>query len=221
MALGDFLHDLKLIMRHKSKKKKSKDQMGSRSNSVGSFSTVPEEDEEVGSLLDNVEDLLLDESSSPSPRKESKGLPIMQESNYDDSSSNRGRNVNALKTKSPGKEVHEESSGDDLPYELRQARALLLESCLLDETTASLLTSDMLHHLSNERQTNDDDDADQGLNDSIAEEDQVEIDDEAPAHVATESSLLFPTNPNDQVLQPSIFTMHSTSLEEEIEEHLG
>ena len=27
MALGDFLHDLKLIMRHKSKKKKSKDQM--------------------------------------------------------------------------------------------------------------------------------------------------------------------------------------------------
>ena len=55
----------------------------------------------------------------------------------------------------------------------------------------------------------------------IAEEEQVEIDDEAPAHVATESSLLFPTNPNDQVLQPSIFTMHSTSLEEEIEEHLG
>jgi hypothetical protein len=39
--------------------------------------------------------------------------------------------------------------------ELRRVRALLLESCLLDNTTASLLTSDMLHHLSNERQTED------------------------------------------------------------------
>ena len=63
MALGDFLHDLKLIMRRKSKKKRTKDQMGSRSSSVGSFSTVPEEDEEVGALLEDVEGLLLEEES--------------------------------------------------------------------------------------------------------------------------------------------------------------
>jgi len=234
MALGDFLHDLKLIMRHKSKKKKSKEQMGSRSNSVGSFTTVPEEDEEVGSLLDNVEELLLEESSSPSSSKERKGRSIMHESDGDDPfSPNTRQKGNALKTKSLGKEADDQSHVNDLPYELRQARALLLESCLLDDTTASLLTSDMLHHLSNERQMNDE--ADQGLKESIAiAEEEVEIDyDEAQSsagaapgsvpneeedHVATE--FLVPTSPNDHVLRPSIFTMHSKSLEE-IEKSLG
>eukprot|EP00984_Skeletonema_dohrnii_P009860 scaffold3797_cov91-Skeletonema_dohrnii-CCMP3373.AAC.15 len=231
MALGDFLHDLKLIMRHKSKKRKSKDKLGS-SNSVGSFSTVPEEDEEVGSLLDNVEDLLLGEDSPvPSPVKAGKGRSIIHESDGDDSPTIGGRKVASLKKQSLGNEVDEESR-EDLPYELRQARALLLESSLLDETTASLLTSDMLHHLSNEREADDDVDSDRGLDEeSIEEDEQIndeenqspayeahrDVDeDEEEAHVASESSLLFSTSPSDHVLQlqPSIFTMHSKSLEE-------
>eukprot|EP00985_Skeletonema_marinoi_P005431 scaffold2353_cov73-Skeletonema_marinoi.AAC.8 len=229
MALGDFLHDLKLIMRHKSKKRKSKDKLGS-SNSVGSFSTVPEEDEEVGSLLDNVEDLLLGEDSPvPSPVKAGKGRSITHESDGDDSPTIGGQNVASLKKQSLGNEVDEESR-EDLPYELRQARALLLESSLLDETTASLLTSDMLHHLSNEREADDDVDSDRGLDEESIEEDEQISDeenqspadeahqdvdeDEEEAHVASESSLLFSTSPSDHVLQPSIFTMHSKSLEE-------
>jgi len=229
MALGDFLHDLKLIMRHKSKKRKSKDKLGS-SNSVGSFSTVPEEDEEVGSLLDNVEDLLLGEDSPvPSPVKAGKGRSITHESDGDDSPTIGGQKVASLKKQSLGNEVDEESR-EDLPYELRQARALLLESTLLDETTASLLTSDMLHHLSNEREADDDVDSDRGLDEESIEEDEQISDeenqspadeahqdvdeDEEEAHVASESSLLFSTSPSDHVLQPSIFTMHSKSLEE-------
>ena len=235
MALGDFLHDLKLIMRHKSKKKRAKDQLG-KSNSVGSFSTVPEEDEEVGSLLDNVEGLLLDEDSpapSPSPTKAGKGRSITPKSDGYDSPMNGVQNdVAAASTaKSLGNEVDEESRGEDLPYELRQARALLLESRLLDETTASLLTSDMLHHLSNEREADDeeDDDSENVLEESTggddnkseindeenqasATEEHKDIDEEED-HAATETSLLYSSSPSDQVLQPSIFTMHSKSAE--------
>jgi len=234
MALGDFLHDLKLIMRHKSKKKKLKDQLG-KSNSVGSFSTVPEEDEEVGSLLDNVEGLLLDEDSpAPSPTKTGKGRSIALKSDVDDSSMNGVQNVAAASTaKSLGNKVDEESRGEDLPYELRQARALLLESCLLDETTASLLTSDMLHHLSNEREADgeEDDDSDHGLleesteeednkleindeeNQASATEEHEDIDEEEEDNASTEKSLLYSSSPSDQMLQPSIFTMHSKSVE--------
>eukprot|EP00574_Skeletonema_japonicum_P003729 CAMPEP_0201719688 /NCGR_PEP_ID=MMETSP0593-20130828/4844_1 /ASSEMBLY_ACC=CAM_ASM_000672 /TAXON_ID=267983 /ORGANISM="Skeletonema japonicum, Strain CCMP2506" /LENGTH=794 /DNA_ID=CAMNT_0048210195 /DNA_START=62 /DNA_END=2446 /DNA_ORIENTATION=+ len=232
MALGDFLHDLKLIMRHKSKKKKnkSKDQLGN-SNSVDTFSTVPEEDEEIGALLDNVKDLLLeDDSPAPSPIKTSKGS-IMPEPDDDDSPTKEAQKVATPKVESPGNEVDEESHGEDLPSELRAARALLLESRLLDETTASLLTRDMLDHISNEREA--DDDSDHGLDERITDDGHnVEISDEEnqyhpasdthedvdeeeeEAHVAAESSLLFSTSPSDQVLQPSIFTMHSKSLED-------
>ncbi len=238
MALGDFLHDLKLIMRHKSKKKKRKvkDQLGN-SNSVDTFSTVLEEDEEIGSLLDNVEDLLLDDDSpAHSSNKTTKGRSLMPESDVDVSPTKGGQKVAASKVESPGNESDEESHGDDLPSELRAARALLLESSLLDETTASLLTSDMLNHMSNEREADDDDDdSDHDLDESRiddghnietndeenqyhpvsdAHEDFDEQVEEREAHIATESSLLFPTSPSDQVLQPSIFTMHSKSVED-------
>ena len=235
MALGDFLHDLKLIMRHKSKKKKTKDQLGlGKSNSFGSVSTVPEEDEEVGSLLDNVKDLLLDEDSPASSPTITQGKrsSITLKSGGDDSPLNGVQDVAASSTaKSNGNEVDEESRVEDLPYELRQARALLLESSLLDEATASLLTGDILHQLSNEQEP-DNDERDGGLeeskeeyddsnnksgindeeNQAPASEQHGDIDEEE-AHIATETSLLYSTSPGDQVLQPSIFTMHSKSLE--------
>lgn len=234
MALGDFLHDLKLIMRHKSKKKKrkSKDQLGN-SNSVDTFSTVPEEDEEIGSLLDNVEDLLLDDDSpDPSPIKTTKGRSLMPESDVDESPTKGGQTVAAPKVESLGNESEEESHGEDLPSELRAARALLLESRLLDETTASLLTRDMLNHISNEREAEDGDDSVHGLDESRIDDGRnVEINDEENQHIpasdaheevdeeeeeeeantSSDSSLLFATSPSDQVLRPSIFTMHSKS----------
>lgn len=215
LALGDFLHDLKLIMRHKSKKKK--DQMGSRSNSVGSFSTVPEEDEEVGSLLDKVEGLLLEEESC-SAGKDSTSSSIVYKSNVNDSSSDGEQRVNTLKAKPDGKV-------DELPFELRQARALLLESRLLDETTASLLTTDMLHQLSNGQQKEKQDTGQVGDTRMIDDGHQkADTDDEESLTAAelldeksnegensnaTDSTRLSAASRNDQMLQPSIFTMHS------------
>ena len=248
MALGDFLHDLKLIMRRKSKKKRTKDQMGSRSSSVGSFSTVPEEDEEVGALLEDVEGLLLEEESSG--KESSAGLAAMHKPNGNASSpgkeeekidslkvkssidkvvdSTSPRSAGKVDSKSPisaGK-VDKESHEGDLPYELRQARALLLESSLLDENTASLLTSDMLHQLSNEQQNEEgakqaegeiiteDNEQQEGEYDD-EEENQSSLAAEVLPESANEEEGKEGTSPNDQVLQPSIFTMHSRSLEEE------
>ena len=257
MALGDFLHDLKLIMRRKSKKKRTKDQMGSRSSAVGSFSTVPEEDEEVGALLEDVEGLLLEEESSG--KESSAGLAAMHKPNGNASSpgkeeekidslkvktsidkvvdSTSPRSAGKVDSKSPisaGK-VDKESHEGDLRYELRQARALLLESSLLDENTASLLTSDMLHQLSNEQQneegakqaegeiiTEDNeqqegeyDDEEENQSSLAAEVLAESTDGEEKEEAPVESSSLLGTSPNDQMLQPSIFTMHSRSLEEE------
>jgi hypothetical protein len=252
MALGDFLHDLKLIMRRKSKKKRAKDQMGSRSSSVGSFSTVPEEDEEVGALLEDVEGLLLEEESST--KESSAGLAAMHKSNSNTSSSphKEEEKIVLSKTKSPLGKVDStsprsagkvgnkspKSAGKvdkegDLPYDLRQARALLLESSLLDENTASLLTSDMMHQLSNERQNEEDtkqadgeiitEDGGQQKVDCDGEEDDFltaevlaeNTNEKDKEEASAESSSLLGTSPNDQMLQPSIFTMHSRSFEEE------
>ena len=93
----------------------------------------------------------------------------------------------------------------------------------------------MMHHFSNERQNEEDakqvegetitEDAEQqeGKYDDeeenqsslaaivLAESANEEEKEEAPA----ESSSLLGTSPNDQILQPSIFTMHARSLEEE------
>jgi hypothetical protein len=212
---------------------------------------VPEEDEEVGALLEDVEGLLLEEESSG--KESSAGLAAMHKSNGNASSPDKEEEKDdSLKAKSPlgkvdsksprsaGKahimspksagKVAKESHEGDLPYELRQARALLLESSLLDENTASLLTSDMLHQLSNEQQNEED--TKQAEGEIIREDDEQQegkYDDNEenqsslaagvlPESVKKEEGkgeVVLGTSPNDQMLQPSIFTMHSRSLEEE------
>ena len=224
MALGDFVQDLKLILKHKSKKKRRSKKKVSRSNSGGSM-TMPEEDEqdeEVGSLLDDVTDLLLEDDSpdvspKPSPVTAKKTRSIIDETSADQIES----------TSLGSEEIDEESQGEDLPYELRQARALLLESNLLDDTTANLLTNDMLNHLSNELEASGDNSPDRGF-EQYAEEDEESEEiyveenqpleparlDEEEVQLHSEPSRLFSTSTDEEMLQPSIFTMHSKSSEE-------
>ena len=131
-------------------------------------------------------------------------------------------NVDSTSPRSAGK-VDKKSHEGDLPYELRQARALLLESSLLDENTASLLTSDMqlCNEQYNEEGTKEaegeiiteDDEQQEGKYDDKEENQSLAA--EVLPESANEEEGKEGTSPNDQVLQPSIFTMHSRSLEEE------
>ena len=124
----------------------------------------------------------------------------------------------------------------DAPKELRQATALLLQSTLLDESTARLLTSDILEQPIEEEGVSPKEDNDEGDDnkpdngESVPTSRADENNTEAPLLVSIPSSppppppitteqypvtndtapLLSPTpTENDDMLQPSIFTMHS------------
>lgn len=239
MALGDFLHDLKLILRHKEKKKgvAKKDKSG-RKPSDDSISTVLEEDEELGrtdssdeglhSLIDNVEDLL-EESGADDSIKSTAGAG--QRGN--DSSPGK-RNLQPSRTYK--KSIQESLEAMNAPTELRQATALLLQSSLLDENTARLLTSDILDQPFEKNDDKGEGQCDEGspapgetkqsAEDSCVEGSTVDgmEGDGAPASTADNetilqeetglsesTSLLMASSTNDEMLRPSIFTMHSTS----------
>ncbi|KAL7549821.1 hypothetical protein ACHAWF_013083 [Thalassiosira exigua] len=248
MALGDFLHDLKLIMRHKERRKRAaKEKSGSKPMSDDSISTVLEEDEELGgsdsndglrSLLVDVEGLLEGEDvdgPSASRRRED--------------SSTAGADPGADHQQQPTprtlyrKSVQESLRAMDAPRELRAATALLLQSTLLDEDTARLLTSDILEQPLEPEARGDDkgggaertggEDAspyeveqklppeDSDDRESAAEEEPLSNHEPSTGENATTSgetaepsestSLLMAPSKNDDMLRPSIFTMHSTS----------
>ena len=124
------------------------------------------------------------------------------------------------------------------PSELRQATALLLQSCLLDEVTANLLTRDILDHPMEGASRNDDAEEGGGAGDG---QEQIQIDPVGPESIDQSQSLteygkisnnyaeitppgnkdttsssevpyLFaPPSVINEVLRPSIFTMHSMS----------
>jgi len=302
MALGDFVHDLKLILQHKEKKKRIAKERASKLKSDDSISTVLEEDEELGasdstgalqSLLDNVEDLIengVDESMIVSEERESSGSseestglnPAAASRTYQSTEpmeplidtvdaldqaeegklqhspirvsrirptlTTRGEDTDTTTTPHTRnrKSIQEQLLALDAPKELRQATALLLQSTLLDESTARLLTSDILEQpieeeggpLPSGEDDNDDGDETPDNGESIPTQGNDDNDEnntdgsESPLLVSIPSSppppppiteqysastdtapLLSPTpTENDDMLQPSIFTMHSASM---------
>lgn len=292
MALGDFVHDLKLILQHKEKKKRIAKERASKLKSDDSISTVLEEDEELGasdstgalqSLLDNVEDLIengVDKSMVVSEERESSGSseestglnPAATSRTYQSTEAMEPLidTVDALDQAEEGKLQHSPirvsrirptptTRGEDdivnprtrkslqeqllalnAPSELRQATALLLQSTLLDELTARLLTSDILEQPIEEEGVSPEDDGDDtpGNEESVPTRGDDDNDEnntdapESPLLVAIPTSppppppiteqypattdtapLLSPTpTENDDMLQPSIFTMHSASM---------
>lgn len=108
-----------------------------------SISTVLEEDEELGnsdsenglrSLLDDAERLLESDAPHCGVNGNIRGK--------------RQDNTSQSATSTPGERnqqgIQESLAAINAPWELRQATALLLQSSLLDESTARLLTSDIL-----------------------------------------------------------------------------
>ena len=103
------------------------------------------------------------------------------------------------------------------PVELREATALLMQSALLDESTARLLASDIL-----EQPLDASDEAREGADGANAESDDIPGDGHAGVADTTqegedeededwppsEGSSLLTTSKNDDMLKPSIFTMH-------------
>lgn len=236
--------------RHNEKKKKMSKQKDTKPNSDGSISTVLEQDEELGcsessddglrSLLENDDGFVKSDNN---------------ETDANEKIDDKGRTSKISSTASltPRKSIHESLKAMDAPWELRQATALLLQSSLLDESTARLLTSDILDQpmVNNEtnkepgrkerglvkmkeQETNEEESTQNpgesnaatacGATESSTEElgiqpqtTSTEItanDEEVPS---SESSSLLPTPiKNEEMLRPSIFTMHSShsSLEE-------
>jgi len=239
LALGDFVHDLKTILRHKERKKRiAKEKLGLK-HSDDSISTVLEEDEELGrtdsndglqSLLENVEDLLesgggddISSSSTTSGKRKNDSPPM------------------SAPPRTYEKGIEQSLRDRNAPRELRQATALLLAGNLLDETTARLLTSDILDlPLEVGQSTAGDNNADEGeerVEEDVGKEkskQSPEDTDEREERVASvgsleggegvassdagaptadtqpsESTSLLPASKIDEMLRPSIFTMHS------------
>ena len=207
--------------RHKEKRKKAlKEKAGTKPKSDDSISTVLEEDEELGgstglnedglqSLLDNVEDLLDDDAEDAAAQRERASTVR-----------NNDKDIGTVMPRSVQKQLEELNA----PRELQQATALLLQSTLLDEDTARMLTNDILD------QPAESDNAEvkeegHGIDDCIrrdeesaenhaitVENDTTTAEGEEELQPSESTSLLSVSTENDDMLRPSIFTMHSGSL---------
>lgn len=218
-----------LSSRHKERKKQlAREKLGTKPTSDESITTLLEEDEEIGqtdsndglsSLLDNVGDLLENDDGAAAVAG-----TVPEESVRSESDSLHSNPVTPRTYRSIQQSLEEM----DAPSELRQATALLLQSTLLDEDTARLLTHDILDQPMEvaekaERYMVDDDviegdgqtkQSSEDCHDAaVAEESQTE--DDVYASVKTdeeeESTAKVPPTENDDMLRPSIFTMHSQS----------
>lgn len=114
-----------------------------------------EEDEELGrtdstddglqSLLDNVEDFLESNSGGDPTKSSSVAKDDGQREEIESAAPGNDKSINNFTPRSKNrKSIQESLEAMDAPTELRQATALLLQSTLLDEDTAWLLTSDIL-----------------------------------------------------------------------------
>ena len=128
----------------------------------------------------------------------------------------------------------------DAPKELYDATALLLQSSLLDEDTAMLLTKDIMELSANDEPSTTIDQADESSpdetlcasvihsssNDSRKEDESNQGTDlsETSVNIHEEeisnetSALLATSTENEEMLKPSIFTMHSVTPNEEEKE---
>jgi hypothetical protein len=208
-----------------------------------SISTVLEEDEELGDPTDEgrlVQSLLdkyesggggRDEKSAKLKRIGGKGLAV-GDVDKDTERAAPPRTVQAS-------EVLTSLRAMNAPFELRQATALLLQSSLLDEVTANLLTRNILDQPMDGGPPDDDGGGGGGAGDG---RDQSQIDAFGPesidqSHGLTESGitannddaetippgnedatsssevpyLFAPPSVIEEMLRPSIFTMHSMS----------
>ena len=232
--IADSQHFIFVPYRHKEKRKKTlKEKAGTKAKSDDSISTVLEEDEELGgstglnedglqSLLDNVEDFLEDDAEDAVATED-------DASQRERASTVRNCDTN-INTATPRCTVQKQLEELNAPRELQQATALLLQSTLLDEDTARLLTNDILL----DQPAENDKKGGHGIDDCIRSDEESaqsqEVGSTAENHTTTvandttiaegeeaqqppeSTSLLSPSSENDDMLRPSIFTMHSGSL---------
>lgn len=218
------------LARHKeTKKRRAKERAEDKLKLDDSMSTVLEEDEELGrtdsseglqSLLDNVEDLLEEDAASGDGGDDAKG--------GGDAPPGTAR-VALASTRS----VQESLRDANAPRELRQATAVLLAGNLLDETTARLLTNDIMELEAGSREDVDggegqageripvEGESEEPREDPDGREDASAIAPTAkedtrpsapssppPPPPSSESTVLLPASPMDEMLRPSIFTMN-------------
>ena len=240
VALGDFMHDLKLILTHNKRKKRlAREKFGTTkpNGDDSTMSTISEGDEEIGrtastdssddglqSLLNDVEVLLENRNGKGDAVDTDVVVAIVQTESVSSAGSSQQSYQHG---------VQESLKAINAPIELRQATALLLQSSLLDENTARLLTSDILDqsidnggsendddgegYIDEENQSPDDDleslPSMDGIEEAVAAGAPTTAEDESQLSESTSLLLATPTE-NDDMLRPSIFTMHSKSFEE-------
>jgi hypothetical protein len=191
--------------------------MKDKLSSDDDVSTVLEGDEELGDgeSSDNGIDTLLDDVE---------GLIERRDRAKSGSSTAYHRDAVIDQEKTPANRVLGSLKNMDAPRELCDATALLLQSTLLDEDTAMLLTRDIMN-----LSVNDDEPSASGTvetdhllpesnycdEEGATQDDDINMNEEIVDEAAPNESLDMPrdgtimTTENEKMLKPSIFTMHS------------
>lgn len=191
--------------------------MKDKLSSDDDVSTVLEGDEELGDgeSSDNGIDTLLDDVE---------GLIERRDRAKSGSSTAYHRDAVIDQEKTPANRVLGSLKNMDAPRELCDATALLLQSTLLDEDTAMLLTRDIMN-----LSVNDDEPSASGTvetdhllpesnyydEEGATQDHDINMNEEIVDEAAPNESLDMPrdgtimTTENEEMLKPSIFTMHS------------
>lgn len=204
IVIANHLFDIRYIihspLRHnKRKHKMTKERKGSEHRSDDSISTVLEEDEEdnddgLQSLLENfLESSSEHDTSSASAQRRVDRLP------RDDSGG-----PNRAMPRTHRNDILESLDASNAPVELRHATALLLQSSLLDESTARLLTSDILNQ---PLEVGERGEEPQKVETTLGFDDPTNLSVNDNRGSFEEAGL--PGSNTTTALRPSIFTMHS------------
>jgi hypothetical protein len=214
---------------NKRKHKLAKERKGSEHKSDDSISTVLEEDEEELERTDSNDDGLqsLLENFLENSGERNTNSPIAGRS-VNRRSSDYSEGPNRVTPRSRQNNILESLGASNAPMELRQATALLLQSSLLDEITARLLTSDILNQPLECGETIDETigkgEERQTIETSVGFEDPNNLSASGNDHRGScedvsslglpetqSTTSLRPVMSADEILRPSIFTMHSMS----------
>merc|ERR1712194_309134 len=212
MALGDFVTDLRMILRKKTSTKE-KIKPNSDESISASISTVLEEDEELGHADSNEHEVLLSLVENLC-----QGDPAAVAATAVIATENSGHKEKSS-VATPQRSVEESLASLNAPTELRRATALMLGVGLVDENTARLLTNNILdqpiepggclEENSNAEEIAGREEAKHSSEDLDRKEGTIN----APTSSLTNAPPAFPppSPPSTTVLKPSIFTMHAMS----------
>lgn len=197
--------------RHNKRKTTTKIKSGSEPKSDDSISTVLEEDEEDLERAESLLEHFLESKESSSNRTEQSENGLV---------GGNSRGIVRVPPRAHRNSILESLNASNAPVELRQATALLLQSSLLDERTARLLTSDIMNQpvegVGVPDGTGDEGEGHENIDTLGLQESEQSSENDGRGEETPDtntlglshSSSLLPATSADEILRPSIFTMN-------------